>query len=310
MDLRRAGRAQHQPLDGGRGDVARREAAADRDDAPQRSQEAGELGAGELNDNEQRESERRMSPGAGVVHQAISSEGEDELARTWSALAFSGLAAGLSMGFSFATEGLLATNLPDEPWRPLVSKFGYTVGFLIVVLGRQQLFTENTLTAILPLLRTPRGHVLRSVARLWVIVLVANLAGALIFAEVAAHTETFAPARGTLDEIGRTTLEGSFTTLFFRAIFAGWLIALMVWILPFAETGRLFAIIIITYVVGIGMFAHVIAGSVDVLYLVARGDASWGEYLAFLAPALLGNIVGGTALVAALNHAQVVSGKE
>jgi formate/nitrite transporter FocA (FNT family) len=275
----------------------------------QAGERAAEPEAGALDADERRESEQRMSPGAAVVHEAIMREGEDELARAWSARAFSGLAAGLSMGFSFATEGLLAANLPDEPWRPLVSKLGYTVGFLIVVLGRQQLFTENTLTPILPLLQRPRAHVLRNVARLWAIVLAANLVGAFIFAEVAAHTETFGPAKGALDEIGHATLDGSFMTLFFRAIFAGWLIALMVWILPFAETGRLFAIIIITYVVGIGMFTHVIAGSVDVMYLVARDEASWGEFLRFLAPALLGNIIGGVALVAALNHAQVASGE-
>ena len=96
--------------------------------------------------------EERLAIGANVVYETIRREGEEELRRAVSALAWSGLAAGLSMGFSFIAEGLLVAHLPDSPWRPLLSKAGYCIGFLIVILGRQQLFTENTLTVILPLL--------------------------------------------------------------------------------------------------------------------------------------------------------------
>src|SRR3954453_15635744 len=92
------------------------------------------------------EAHERASPGGEVVYKAIMREGEDELDRPSSALFWSGLAAGLSMGFSLIAEGLLRAHLPDAPWRPTVAKFGYSLGFLIVVLGRQQLFTENTLT--------------------------------------------------------------------------------------------------------------------------------------------------------------------
>ena len=108
-----------------------------------------------------------------IVARAVAMEGEEELGRPTSALAWSGLAAGLSMGFSLVAEGLLRSRLPDAPWRPLVAKFGYSVGFLIVVLGRQQLFTENTLTPVLPLLQAqgPR-HGCSNLLRLWAIVLV------------------------------------------------------------------------------------------------------------------------------------------
>jgi formate/nitrite transporter FocA (FNT family) len=64
-------------------------------------------------------------------------EGQDELARPSSALFWLGLAAGLSMGFSLITEGLLRTYLPEASWQLLVSKLGYRVGFLIVILGRR-----------------------------------------------------------------------------------------------------------------------------------------------------------------------------
>lgn len=109
------------------------------------------------------------------MHETIRLEGEEELKRSNSALAFSGLAAGLSMGFSLIAQGLLQAHLPDAGWTPLVVNWGYSFGFLIVVLGRQQLFTENTLTVILPLLVRRDRKTLLAVARLWAIVLVANL---------------------------------------------------------------------------------------------------------------------------------------
>src|SRR5689334_9167725 len=90
----------------------------------------------------EQEAEERSSPSGKVVYKAILTEGEDELKRSSSALFWSGLAAGLSMGFSLITEGLLHAYLPQAKWTPLITKFGYPMGFLIVVLGRQQLFTE------------------------------------------------------------------------------------------------------------------------------------------------------------------------
>jgi len=91
-------------------------------------------------------------PNAALLHEIIRAEGESELARSAVALLLSGLAAGLAMGLSLMAEGLLRVHLPEAPWRGLVSKLGYAVGFLVVVLGRQQLFTEYTLTPILSLL--------------------------------------------------------------------------------------------------------------------------------------------------------------
>src|SRR5437868_2963322 len=113
----------------------------------------------------------RTSPPGEVVYAAVYREGEHELKRKTGELALSGLAAGLSMGFSMVSEALLQAHLPDAPWRPLISKLGYSVGFLVVILGRQQLFTKNTLTVILPLLREKKLAVLGRVGRLWAVVL-------------------------------------------------------------------------------------------------------------------------------------------
>lgn len=246
-------------------------------------------------------------PNAALIHETIRAEGESELDRTAPALLLSGLAAGLSMGFSLVVEGLLHAHLPEASWKPLVSGLGYTVGFLIVVLGRQQLFTENTLTPILPLLHNRDMRTFLRVLKLWSIVLVANIAATWLFAAAVAHTSLFAPeVKQAFLEIGRKVVESPFETTVLKAIFAGWLIALMVWLLPGADTSRALVILIITYVVAIGGFSHLIAGSVDGFYLVEAGHASWMDYVSrFFVPTLIGNVLGGVTLVAALNFGQV-----
>jgi formate/nitrite transporter FocA (FNT family) len=259
---------------------------------------------------DEHDAQQRTAPSGKVVYKAILKEGEGELARPSSALFWSGLAAGLSMAFSLIAEGLLTAHLPDTSWRPLVSKLGYSVGFLIVVLGRQQLFTENTLTPILPLLQRKDLATAGNVLRLWSIVLAANLLGALAVALAIAHTNAFhADVREAFAEIAAKALAPTPGTLVLRGVFAGWLIALMVWLLPFAEAGRVWVIVLITYVVGLGEFSHVIAGAVEVFTAAAMGRAEWLDVAkGYIVPTLCGNIVGGVTLVAMLNHAQVVAG--
>ncbi len=256
--------------------------------------------------------EERVAIGAHIVHETIKREGEDEFKRTSSALAWSGLAAGLSMGFSLVAEALLSAYLPERNWTALISKLGYCVGFLIVVLGRQQLFTESTLTAILPLLAKRNMATALSVVRLWSVVLLANLVGTCIFAFAIARTGIFNEhTKQALASVSAPAPDSSFWVVLLRAIFAGWLIALMVWMLPAAESAKVSIIIIVTYLIGLGGFNHVIAGSNKMFYEIAAGNMSWGYYLtAFLVPTLAGNIVGGVSLVAFLGHAQVMAGKE
>jgi formate/nitrite transporter FocA (FNT family) len=102
----------------------------------------------ELTEAERQEAQQRSSTTAHVVHAAVRQEGEHELQRTSAGLAWSGLAAGLSMGFSLMVEGALHAHLPDKSWSEIISKAGYSAGFVIVILGRQQLSTENTSTPI------------------------------------------------------------------------------------------------------------------------------------------------------------------
>ena len=263
----------------------------------------------DLSSSEHEEAQGRSTISAVVVHEAIREEGERELNRSSLALAWSGLAAGLSMGFSLVAKGIFHTYLPDAAWRPLLDNFGYCVGFLIVVLGRQQLFTENTLTVILPLLTQPGLQRLLHVLRLWGIVFATNMLGTFLFATIIAHVAIFpAEIQSSFLEISQQSMGTAFGTTLVKGIFGGWLIALMVWLLPAAEATRLHIIIILTYLVGLGEFAHIIVGSVDAFYLINLGKLTWLACIgSFIVPTLLGNIIGGVTLVAILNYAQVAS---
>lgn len=245
------------------------------------------------------------------IHEAILADGEEELDRPTSALAWSGLAAGMSMSFSLIAEGLLKHHLPDANWSPAVAKLGYCFGFLVVVLGRQQLFTENTLTVVIPILHHKTAAAFLNLLRVWAVVLAANLLGGLVVAWVLAHTNSFEPpVREAFLQIGRKALEPDALTVLLRGVYAGWLIALLVWLLPASGPAKLGVIVALTYLVGLGQFSHVIAGAIEVFYVAAAGHAGWWHVVSgFVLPALAGNILGGVLLTATLNHAQVVAGE-
>lgn len=266
----------------------------------------------ELSPKEHDEAEKRVAVTAHVVHEAIRRQGEEELSRPVSALAWSGLAAGFTMSFSLIAEGLFRTYLPDAPWRTLLVSLGYPLGYLIVIIGRQQLFTENTLTAVIPLLTRPRWTTLGRTLRLWLVVLISNLAGVHFVAWTIGNSSTFSPeVQRAFAQIGAEAANVSFASAVLKGIFAGWLIAMVVWMIASSRNGQIAIIYILTYFIGLGHFTHVIAGSVDVLYLVFTGARSWTEWLSgYLLPTLLGNVLGGVSLVSLINHAQVVSGRE
>ncbi len=260
-----------------------------------------------LSQKEQETVEDNIRLKAAHVYEIIRLEGESELVRSPSALWWSGLAAGLSIGFSVVAEALLAAYLPDTPSKPLIDNLGYSVGFLIVILGHQQLFTENTLTAVLPIVKRKKMRWLRAMLRLWLIVLCANVVGCMIFAATIAYTPMLgAEVHKAIEDIGQHLMSNSGLEMFVKAIAAGWLIAALVWILPSAEGAEFWVIILITYLIALGDFTHIIAGSAEVFYLLAvSGTGISDAVFRFFLPTLAGNILGGTALFAALSYAQV-----
>ncbi len=258
-----------------------------------------------LSDREIEEADDRSSTSAKVVHEAIRLEGTEELERPSSSVAWSGFAAGLTMGCSMLGEGLLQTHLPAAPWRDLVASFGYCLGFLFVTMGRQQLFTETTLTVTLPYLKGTHG--MADVARYWAIVFFANVLATLLFAAAASIPHLFQPdAVQSFTNLGIKAVEPGFWGVLVKAVFAGWLIALMVWLMPAASSAKFLVIVAVTWLISVAQFSHVVAGSIEGAFAAMHGAIGWGDYvLGFLLPALIGNSIGGVVFVALLNHAQV-----
>lgn len=242
-----------------------------------------------------------------VIHEIIRAEGEAELDRPAAALLWSGLAAGLSMGFSFVVQALLKTDVPSGPGAECLASAGYMAGFVIVVLGRQQLFTESTLTAVLPPLHDHLAKTWVKTLRLWGMVFIANILGTWLFAAVLAFGHPLAPGTGpALAQLASETVAHPFWNTVLRAVLAGWLIALMVWLLPSAGTAKILIIALLTWLVAFAKLSHVIAGSAESAYAVLTGRAPLVDYLLkFMVPTLIGNTIGGVGLVAMLNHAPV-----
>jgi formate/nitrite transporter FocA (FNT family) len=202
-------------------------------------------------------------------------------------------------------QGLLLARLPDAPWRDLVASFGYGAGFLFVTMGRQQLFTETTLTVMLPLLHGT--HKAGEIVRYWVVVFAANIVGTLLFAAAATIPQLFQPdAVHAFTALGVKAVGPGFLAVFTKGIVAGWLIALMVWLMPAAASARIFVIVAVTWLIAAAGLSHVIAGSLEAGFAAMTGAIGWGDYLlGFLIPAFIGNSLGGIVFVALLNHAQV-----
>jgi formate-nitrite transporter family protein len=252
--------------------------------------------------------EERSSPRTPVIYEVVRRLGEEEMARPLTSLWWSGVAAGLSISFSLLTQAIVQTHVPDAPWRPLIASLGYSVGFIMVILSRQQLFTENTVTAVLPVMAEFNTRNLIKLARMWIVVLLANLSGTIF----AALFFTFTPVltatlySGMLD-VSNHILGHSVVEVFFRAVAAGFLIAALVWLIPGAETAQFYVIVLLTWLIAAGGFMHVIAGSVEAFLLVLHGELPLLSMLMhFMIPVLFGNIVGGTALFALLAYAQVM----
>ncbi|WP_422362562.1 formate/nitrite transporter family protein [Pyruvatibacter mobilis] len=247
---------------------------------------------------------RSSSP---VIFETIRQEGIEELERPALSLWWSGIAAGLVMTFSLYTKGYLHLHLPDEAWRPLVSNFGYCLGFLLVIVGRLQLFTENTIKPVLPLFVTPTFWRLRTMLALWGIVFIANLVGVCASVFLVDNAGLAKPDQiAAFLEVSHHLADRSAVANIALGVPAGFLLAALVWGLADMESGRLLFIIAVTYVIALGEFSHVVAGSAEVALLTLHGDMGVGQaFTQFVFPTLLGNILGGTGLFALLAYGQV-----
>ncbi|WP_339502941.1 formate/nitrite transporter family protein [Pseudomonas silesiensis] len=262
-----------------------------------------------LSAQEKKEVDKSQPPRAAVLHEIIRAQGDMELERSVAALWWSALAAGLTMGLSLMAMGLLNSRLPDGEGFKVIASFGYCAGFLAVILARQQLFTENTLTAVLPVMTKPSLNNFGRLLRLWSVVLVGNLCGTILVAYVMLHLPIFDSKTDlAFLDIGRKIMENDASQMFAKGIVSGWMIATMVWMIPSMESAKMWIIILITYLMALGDFTHIVVGSAEVSYLVFAGELPWKDFwLIFAGPTLLGNIVGGSFIFALISHAQIRS---
>ncbi|MBY5971786.1 formate/nitrite transporter family protein [Pseudooceanicola marinus] len=251
--------------------------------------------------------EEKLPSTAAAVHEIIRREGDKEMARDGRALLWSAIAGGITMATSYMARGLLHAHLPDTDIAFLVESMGYTLGFIFVICAGQQLFTENTVTPVLPVMSDPTKRNVARVLRLWAIVLAGNTAGGAIAGAVLAFMPLFdSDTTSAFVEIGRHLIGKPAPEMFSGGVISGWLIATLVWAMAAAPRARLWLIFLATWLVSVGDFPHVIAGTTEVLYLVFLGQASLGAaVLEFWLPTLLGNVIGGTFIFALIAHAQV-----
>lgn len=249
------------------------------------------------------ESKRRS---AEQILEQVLENARDELARPTVGLLFSGFAGGISMGLTGLGVALAISYLGDGPIQEFFSFFFYPIGFIVVIIGRAQLFTENTLFPVV-LALDERGHVLNTL-RLWAAVFVSNVAGAVFFGwlimKTGALPHNFADAFAGL---GLKAAAGHFTLIFAKAVIGGWLIALVAWMVSASHwtIGQIAVIWMLTFIVGAGHFSHCIASSAEIFGAVLSGHLQFSNYFQWLLPATLGNIVGGVAIVSLLNYGQV-----
>lgn len=242
--------------------------------------------------------------------------GTEELSRPTRGLALSGLSAGLDIGFGplFMLALIsVGTGVWSEPTLRIATGIAYSVGFVFVVLSGTELFTEHTTLAVLPVLNGEAT--VADLARLWGVVYGTNLVGGTVFA---AGMVRFGPAYGVVDpsafrQLAEPLLAHSVVATVFAAILAGWLMALLSWMVTSVKgsSARITLVVAVTTVIGFGHLPHSIAGNVEVVAgLLASPAITVSDYLRFLVLATVGNVLGGTVFVSLLKYGYVIGGIE
>lgn len=231
----------------------------------------------------------------------------DELKRSSRALAFSGIAGGMGMGLTGLAVATVQNILGTSPSAEFISLLFYPLGFVAIIIGRAQLFTENTLFPVALILKEGTRHI-PNTARLWSVVFAANIVGAVLFALLTMKTGALPYELGTrLAAIGINSVAGTSSHIFWSGVIGGWMIALMAWTVTASHwtIGQVAVTWMLTAVVGLGHFSHCIATSGEILSAVMTGQVAPFGYLHWLVFATLGNAIGGVTFVTLLNFGQV-----
>ena len=244
-----------------------------------------------------------------ILHHEIA-EGMDALERPIVGLFISGLSAGLDIGFSLFLMAVMLTHakgaLPKPVVELLVANMA-AVGFIFVILGRSELFTEQTTLAVLPVLDGQAS--LWTLARLWGVVYIANLAGAAAFAGL---VTLVGPDLGVIQpwafgEIAHRLTDHPAHAIFLGGLLAGWLMGLLSWLVAAGRDtiSQIVLVWIVTAAIGFANLQHAVLGSVEVLAGAFSGQGIGPRDVGrFLLWATLGNTVGGVVFVAFLKYGQ------
>lgn len=240
-------------------------------------------------------------------------KGLGALRRSTPGLFISGLSGGLDIGFSLLAMGIVVTiarDLNEVAFRLLLAG-AYGIGFIFVVIGRSELFTEQTTLAVLPVLgrRANVGDLLR----LWGIVYAANLIGAGAFAAIIA---LIGPQLGVIDrsalgELARSLTDHEWWVILVSAGLAGWLMGLMSWLVTAGRdtVGQIVLVALVAGLIGLAHLHHVVLGTAEVLGGLFAGEGgSLSLFLYFLVWTTLGNAVGGIFFVALLKYTHAIRG--
>lgn len=233
-----------------------------------------------------------------VIH-----EGEELFKINNKAMFLSAIIAGLEIGFSYllvcAVYYLFGGSLDEQMVFKLFS-IVYPIGFILVILGKSALFTEQTSVLALPVLNGQRS--IWELLRVWSLVIVGNIIGGMFFAyfigNLAPKMHLFTTE--TMVSVGTHVLNYDWWVLLLSAITAGWLMGLLTWLLNsiINSITRVFLIFMITGVIGFGGFHHSIVGNIEVFGALLHSDAiSITDYLWFLFLTLSGNGIGGAVVV-------------
>jgi formate/nitrite transporter FocA (FNT family) len=239
-----------------------------------------------------------------VIH-----EGLEQQNRAFLSLLLSAMAAGLILGFtamSVATAESQMLLLDTAISSRFVTALVYPLGFVLCIMSGTQLFTEHTATAVYPVL-DGRGD-LRKMLRLWIVVIVGNLLGAMISAVFLVLAEGVIQAEMGYIEIGKHLVAYTAGPLFFSALLAGWLMALGAWLVMSTAPAlsQMVSIYIVTFIIGAGGLHHSIAGSVEIFTAFLLSDLfSPLQVFRFVGIAVIGNLIGGSIFVALLNYGHI-----
>ena len=243
-----------------------------------------------------------------ILEKAID-EGLEQLQRPVVSLFLSAMAAGLILGFTVMSvavvesQALQSTGLQAGR---LLTALVYPLGFVLCIMSGTQLFTEHTATAVYPIL--DRQGDVKSLLRLWLVVILGNLFGALVSSGFLVATDEVVGAASGYIATGYHLVQFADAPLFLSAMLAGWLMALGAWLVMATQPNisQMAAIYIVTFIIGYGGLHHSIAGSVEMLTaFFLSDDFTVAQVARFLGLAVLGNLFGGSIFVALLNYGHI-----